>query len=463
MRSLLCAPLALLLALLLGNAAHADATPPDTVAGRTLADWLEVVNSGDRAKIVAYDKKYGQPEKDPDRIEGLHQATGGFSLVRIEKSEPLTVTVLLKEKGSDAMLRFELSVTDGTPTKIAGANLQQIETPADLAVPRMTQGEALEALGALIDKNAEADAFSGVVLVARREDVLYQRSAGLADREKKIEVTPDTRFRLDSMNKMFTTVSILQLMEAGKLELDDPIGKYLTDYPNKELASKVTVRHLLTHSGGTGDFFGPEFAEKRLTLREHSDYLKLFGARALAFEPGSKRAYSNYGFILLGAIVEKLSGMSYYDYVDKKVYAPVGMKRTGSLPESTAVEGRAVGYMKPDATWVRNDDTLPWRGMAAGGGYSTAPDLLRFAQALEAGKLVSKESLRLATTDKGLGFFVSGEGKLRTYGHGGGAPGMNGDLKVYPELGVVVVALSNLDPPAAERLSDYYVRRMPVD
>jgi len=101
--------------------------------------------------------------------------------------------------------------------------------------------------------------------------------------------------------------------------------------------------------------------------------------------------------------------------------------------------------------------------MAAGGGYSTAQDLLRFAQALEAGKLVSKTSLRLATTAPGLGFFASGEGPLRMYGHAGGAPGMNGDLKVYPELGVVVVALANIDPPAAERLTDYYVRRMPVE
>jgi CubicO group peptidase (beta-lactamase class C family) len=458
MRSFLCA----LFAVLLGNTVHAQVAVPDTVAGRALAAWLEAVNSGDRAKVVAYDTQFAQTEKDPERLLGLHEQTGGYTLVRIEKSEPLTVAALLQEQASDAMMRFELSVTDGTPTKIAGAKLQQIETPADLAVPRMKQREALDALGALLAKNAEADTFSGVVLVAHRGKVVFEKAAGRADREKHLPVSPDTRFRLGSMNKMFTTVAILQLMEAGKLGLDDPIGKHLTDYPNKELAAKVTVRHLLTHTGGTGDFFGPEFAEQRLTLRTHDDYLKLFGARALAFEPGSKRAYSNYGFILLGALIEKLSGMSYYDYVDRKVYAPAGMKDTGSLPESTQVPGRAVGYMKRDGAWVRNDDTLPWRGTAAGGGYSTAPDLLRFAQALESGKLISKESLRLATTPPGLGFIASGEGPLRTYGHSGGASGMNGDLRIYPESGTVVIALTNLDPPLAERLSDYYARRMPV-
>lgn len=458
MRVLLCA----FLALLTSVAAQAQVAAPDTPAGHALAAWLEALNSGDRAKVVAYDARFRQTEKDPERLLNLHESTGGYTLVRIEKSEPLEVIVLLQEKDSDTMMRLELAVTDEAAPRIAGSQLEPVETPPELAVPRMTQQESLGALGALIAKNAQADQFSGVVLVAHSGKIEYLRAAGLADRERKVKVGRDTRFRLGSMNKMFTTVAILQLMEAGKLSLDDPIGKHLTDYPNKELAAKVTVRHLLTHSGGTGDFFGPEFDDKRLELRTHDDYLKLFGARALAFEPGTKRAYSNYGFILLGALIEKLSGLSYYDYVDRKVYAPAGMKRTGSLPESTAVPGRAVGYMKQDGGWVRNDDTLPWRGTAAGGGYSTAPDLLRFAQALESGKLVSKESLRLATAGQGLGFFASGEGALRTYGHSGGAPGMNGDLKIYPALGAVVIALSNLDPPAAERLSDYYVRRMPA-
>ena len=452
-----------LFASLLAGAAQAQVAVPDTLAGRALAAWLEALNSGDRAKVVAYDKQFNQSEKDPERFRGLLEETGGYTLVRIEKSEPLKVTALLQQTGADAMFSFELAVTDNPP-KIASANLMPAETPKELAVPRMKEREALDALGALLAKNAEADKFSGVVLVGRGDKIVFERAAGLADRDKKVAVKGDTRFRLGSMNKMFTTVAILQLMDAGKLALDDPLAKHLPGYPNKELAAKVTIRHLLTHSGGTGDFFGPEWEKDRLTIRTHDDYLKLFGERALAFEPGSKRAYSNYGFILLGAVVEKLSGMSYYDYVDKKVYAPAGMTRTGSLPESTEVEGRAVGYMKGKDGWARNDDTLPWRGMAAGGGYSTASDLLRFARALEAGKLISKEALRLATatSDKGLGFFVSGEGALRTYGHAGGAPGMNGDLKIYPELGVVVVALSNLDPMAAERLSDYYVRRMPV-
>lgn len=455
--------LCVFLGLWMSAMAQAQVGVPDTPAGQALGAWLEAVNSGKRETVVAYDARFQQPEKPPERLLQLREETGGFVLVRIEQSTPLVVTALLQEKASDAMARFELTVTDGTPLRIAGAQLEQIETPPELAVPRMSQQAALDALDAAIDRNASDDKFSGVVLVAHRGEAVFVRAAGMADREKEVPVGNDTQFRLGSMNKMFTTVAILQLVEAGKLGLDDPIGKHLTDYPNQDLAAKVSVRHLLTHSGGTGDIFGPEYARRRLELRTHDDYLELYGTRVLAFEPGSQRAYSNYGFILLGALVEKLSGLSYYDYVERKVFAPAGMTHTGSLPESVEVPGRAVGYMKQGGVWVRNDDTLPWRGTAAGGGYSTATDLLRFAQALQSGKLISMESLQLANSGKGLGFFVSGEGALRTYGHAGGAPGMNGDLRIYPEIGTVVIALSNLDPMAAERLSDYYARRMPVD
>jgi D-alanyl-D-alanine carboxypeptidase len=148
------------------------------------------------------------------------------------------------------------------------------------------------------------------------------------------------------------------------------------------VAAKVTVRHLLTHTGGTGDIFGPEFDQQRLRLREHRDYLKLYGSRGLTQEPGSRFEYSNYGFVLLGALIEHVTGESYYDYVDDHVFHPAGMRSTGSLPESVEVPGRAVGYMRASPSggaWVPNTDTLPWRGTAAGGGYSTVGDLLRFA------------------------------------------------------------------------------------
>ena len=454
---------------LTGLAASAEAPPavPETPAGKVLAAWLAAFNSGDPALIRAFDESY---RPDPPLRElsgdGFRDQTGGFTLVRIEKSEPSSIVALLQEKSSDTIARIGFSLSAGESPKIASQSLEAIPRPADLAIPRMTEAAALAALSARAEELAKNDQFSGAVLVARNGKVLLEKAWGRANRETGAPVTLDTRFRLGSMNKMFTSVATLQLVEAGKLSLDDPIAKHFPDYPNKDVASKVTVRHLLTHTGGTGDIFGPEFAKNRLTLREHGDYVKLYGARALTHEPGAEARYSNYGFVLLGALIEKVSGMSYYDYVRTKVFQPAGMTSTDSLPETENVANRASGYMKHEGAWKPNTDTLPWRGTAAGGGYSTAGDLLRFAQALESGKLISKAMLTQATTPHrptyGFGFGLKGEGPSRSYGHGGGAPGMNGELRVYPQLGYVLVGLSNLDPPAASRVIDYFAQRMPV-
>jgi CubicO group peptidase (beta-lactamase class C family) len=246
----------------------------------------------------------------------------------------------------------------------------------------------------------------------------------------------------------------------------------LPAYPNKDVASKVTVRHLLTHNGGTGDIFGPEFDANRLSLREHSDYLRLYGSRGLGHEPGAEFRYSNYGYVLLGALIEKVSGQSYYDFVEQQIFRPAGMKSTASLPESADVPGRAAGYTKQEGKWAPNTNTLPYRGMAAGGGYSTVGDLLLFARALEKGKLIPEKLLAQATSKQasggpgfnyGFGFGVFGTDATTGYGHGGGAPGMNGDLRIYPKLGYTVIALSNLDPPAASRIVEFFTTRMPVD
>jgi CubicO group peptidase (beta-lactamase class C family) len=354
----------------------------------------------------------------------------------------------------------------------ADGRVELLATPrpasaVDLVLHRLTQAQALAALSDHAAERAAADEFAGAVLVARRGKVLLKDAWGRADRKAGVANTPATRFRIGSMNKMFTAVATLQLVEAHKLALDDPIGQHLRRYPNKEVAAKVTVRHLLTHTGGTGDIFGPEFDQHRLGLREHRDYLKLYGSRGLNFEPGARFEYSNYGFVLLGALIEHVSGATYDDYVRDHIFRPAAMRSTGALPEAVEVPERAVGYLRlsPASAWEPNTYTLPWRGTAAGGGYSTVGDLLRFAQALGSGGLLSEATLAEATRPHqqqyGYGFDVQGQGRLASYGHGGGAPGMNGEMRVFPELGYVVVALSNLDPPAASELVEFFTLRMP--
>jgi len=173
-----------------------------------------------------------------------------------------------------------------------------------------------------------------VWLWAKNGKAITSGARGKADRETGIDNTLKTRFRIGSMNKMFTAVATLQLVERGKLSLDDMIGKILPDYPNANVASKAKVRHLLWHTGGTGDIFGPKFEAHRLELKTLQDYVKLYGERDLQFEPGTKWEYSNYGFLLLGVLIEKVSGKSYYDFVAENIYKVARMANSGSEPES---------------------------------------------------------------------------------------------------------------------------------
>lgn len=427
-------------------------------ARQVFESWMDAFNSGNAAAQSAFDASHSPPRRFAS-FEGTRFATGGFTVVRYEKEEPTTVVALLQENNSDTIAQATLSLADEQSGKISVLTFRRVPRPDDLAIRRMPVEEATALTAQRVDLLAKEDLFAGVVLVARGDKVILERAAGYSDREANRPITSDTQFRIGSMNKMFTSVAILQLADQHKLSLDDTVGKYIPGYPAKDVATKVKIRHLLAHTGGTGDIFGPDFFKKRLELKTLDDYYRLYGARELDQEPGASFRYSNYGYILLGLIIEKASGMSYYDYVREKVFAPAGMTSTDSLPENESVPRRSVGYMRRNGQWKPNTDTLPWRGTSAGGGYSTARDLLKFALALQSGKLLSKERLEEASKaqvgDYGFGFITAGQAALRRYGHGGGAPGMNGELRIYPESGLVIVVLSNLDPPAATNIDNF--------
>jgi CubicO group peptidase (beta-lactamase class C family) len=398
--------------------------------------------------------------------------TGGFDLRKIEESSATRMSGLLQERSSDQFARFAMAVEDNAPHLITEWRLDAVPTPAEFAIARLSEAEMLEAAKARIDELVKDERFSGAVLVTKNGKPILSGSYGLADRERKIPNSAGTKFRIGSMNKMFTATSILQLTQTGKIKLSDPFGKYIADYPNKEAASKVTIEQLLTHTGGTGDIFGPQFEEHRKDLRTLQDYVNLYGKRGLEFEPGSRWEYSNYGFLLLGVVVERVSGKSYYEYVRENVYAPAGMSSTASLAEDETVPGRSIGYTSFGGGTVHsNVDTLPYRGTSAGGGYSTVEDLQRFASALLNHKLLNGEYTDLLTTGKvatprggkyAFGFFDDGaESGARHFGHGGGAPGMNAELQIYPQSGYVIAVLANLDPPAASRVSEFIANRLP--
>jgi CubicO group peptidase (beta-lactamase class C family) len=458
--------------LFIAAACQAQTQFPNTPAGNQAKAWLEAFNAGQADKYKEF-LRNSFPTRlqraDPDL--GFREMTGGFELKKVEESTPTKVVTLVQERLSDQFARMTIEVDTAEPHAITKLSLNAIPRPADFAVPHLSDSELVDALRKKLDEDVAAGRFSGAALVAKNGKTVFAQSYGLADREKKTPNTLQTRFRIGSMNKMFTAVATLQLVQSGKVDLKAPFGNYLTDYPNKDVASKVTIEQLLTHTGGTGDIFGPEFDQHRVELKTLRDYVNLYGQRALEFEPGSRWQYSNYGFLLLGVVVEKVSGQSYYDYVRDHIYKPAGMTGTASEPEEQMVAERSVGYMRSDAgAWQPNTETLPYRGTSAGGGYSTVEDLLRFATALQTHKLLNAQYTEMLTTGKvdagrgkyAYGFQDSMINGTRCFGHGGGAPGMNGILQICPAPGYVIAVLSNLDPPAATRVGDFITNRLPA-
>lgn len=448
---------------------------------RVMRLHLEAFNAADAeglkkfaAEHLSERERHGQP---PERVAegelGFRRRVGPFDIYEVERNTDTELSVALRTRGEfptygRAVWQFD----DSNPSLVVSRDLDQIDTPAKaLGAPRSAEEMARE-VDAKLSRLTAADEFSGAVLIAKGGRPVWQKAYGYADRDSKTANSLDTRFRLGSMNKMFTSVAVAQLVQAGKLKYTDTIAQVLPDYPNREAASRITIHHLLTHTSGLGDIFGPEFGQKKDSLREIKDYLQLFADKPLRFEPGKGWAYSNAGFIVLGLVVEKLSGQSYYDYVQRHIYDAAGMKSSGSFPKTDKVPNLAVGYTRgDDGKLVNNWETLPWRGMSAGGGDSTVGDLLRFAEALRSHKLLNAELTETVVTGKhqpgpdarrkyAYGFeehFVSGH---RVVGHSGGAPGMNGELDVLLDNGYTVVVLANLDPPAAQQVAAYISERL---
>lgn len=442
---------------------------------RQFSAWLEVFNSGDRDRYAEFLAGSFPSRLDSlDMAMALRESSGGLDLRKLERLSATEAAALVQERDSDQFTRVELTVDATEPHVITSLNLAAIPRPAEFPIARLSEEEAIRGIRDVLSEAAAADRFSGAILVAKDGQVLFSRACGLADRERGIPNTLQTRFRVGSMNKMFTAVAVLQLAEAGNVELTAPVGEYLAGYVNREVAARTTIHHLLTHTGGTGDIFTPEFKAHRLEIRTLDDYVRLYGDRGPEFEPGSRWRYSNYGYILLGAVIEKVSGQSYYDYVQAHICQPAQMTATGSQPEDQPVPGLSVGYMKPPgkAARVPNSETLPYRGTSAGGGYSTTGDLVRFAGALLGHQLLRPSSTQLLITGKAeigpgiryaYGFADSrdtdGNGWV---GHNGGAPGMNADLRIYPRSGYTVAALANIDPPAASRIAAWLDARLPT-
>ncbi|HRH42212.1 MAG TPA: serine hydrolase domain-containing protein, partial [Pyrinomonadaceae bacterium] len=447
---------------------------PATPVGQIAGEFLKILNLGDKQELFRFlqnsfteqSLKDTPPEDSMKYFERLYRQSGGIQVMSVSTDSNERFLVLdVKSKRSNHWARMFFVLSREQKNKLVEIGMFGTRSAEDIKAnawteKKLSQKEALKEIALHLAKDSAADRFSGTVLIAKGDQIIFQKAYGMAEKTFAVPNKIDTKFNLASMNKIFTAIAVAQLVEAGKLSFEDSLAKILPEYPNQLNAQKIKIKHLLSHTAGLGDFFdNPEFRPFRQKYQNPQDYFRLFADKPLFFEPGARFSYSNAGFVVLGAVIEKVSGENYFDYIREHIYKPAGMMNTDSYELTEVVPNLAVGYgrFEDDPMGVdprrSNIAFLPWKGSPAGGGYSTAPDLLKFVQAFRSNKLISakmKEVLIETKTkmigshrpgDYGYGFIIEEFLGKKVFGHSGGGAnsGINSHLKVFADGSYTVI------------------------
>lgn len=427
-----------------------------TSADQRVKEIIQLINSGDRKaahtfinqNFAASALKEDPLESRVDSFSQLYDFTRGVELQSLKEPKPNSLRALVRAKLTGQWRELMIELEEQPPHLIKGFDWVTRSTPPDKQPARkLSEKEIINELDAYMQKIAEGDVYSGVVLLAKEGRILFNKAYGEANKDFGIPNRTDTKFNLASLNKMFTSVAIAQLVEQGKLSYDDSLSNFIPDFPSKEAAEKIKIKHLLTHTSGLG---GYDVKASREGVRTVDNFLKLVKSDKLAFEPGTDQSYSNGAFLVLGKIIEKASGQNYYDYVRENVYKRAGMTSTDAYDLDLVNKNLAVGYEKrytDNGIVFRNNICEVGHGSPAGGGFSTAEDLLRFTTALRGGKLIGNNFVQTILSPKpevksptyGYGFNILNG----IAGHSGGDTGVNSNLEMFLNDGYTIIILTN--------------------
>jgi CubicO group peptidase (beta-lactamase class C family) len=434
---------------------------PTGPVGDHLRGYISALNAADLATAARFSADdlsadFDGP-RDAPRLQGYfknqHRVTGGIQPIgfRFDRASTQRGVLVFRDRIYESVRALSISFAVSGDHRIEA--LEPAPTPA-WAIPtpgRQSPAEVGAYAEALIDRGCRADIFSGAFLVAHDGKMLATRACGEADKRDHAPNTLDTRFNIGSMNKMLTAVAVMQLVEQHRVQLSDRIDAYLDDsWLPRSIASQITVAQLLEMRSGLGSYFDDGPTSRFQMNRSLNDYKPVMHAEPLMAKPGEKFIYSDTGYFLLGLVVQKASGEDYYEYIRHHVLLPAGMTRTDSYELDNPGENLALGYIfvGGDNPWRENRTFVPLKGAPDGGGYSTVGDLLKFANALEAGRLVTRSSLAELWTDHppdnwGAGFYVFASPAGRIAGKDGFGPGISSEMDIYVDKGYVVVGLSN--------------------
>lgn len=480
-------PPAFALAALLCAATTAAAAPsttmPDTPVGRVGSELMRHVNSDAPEQMRAWAATVLSPAvgKDDaaDFVDGLVSAvreSGGVTLTDAHTRQGLLVLTVKAHRGGQSVL-FLLAGDPAQPDKLGQAHLMPMDDPAlyaDWPTTAVSPAQMKRLIHAGLDRLVRTNGFSGCVTVADGGRTVFDECRGLAERNFSVPVDHQTKFHVGSIDKMFTAVAVAQLVEAGKLSWDATLAQLVPEYADHAAANDITVWQLLHHTAGLGDVLVPEYFARREQFNEPADFLDLIARQPKVGEPGKEWNYSNAGYILLGRIVEKVSHESYVDYVKRHVFAPARMDASGFDALNEVTPKLAVGYFHDglfSSDWKADWMKIPFKGDAAGGGYSTNADLLRFAQALREGKLVQSATLAKmfdGGVPAGPGSYAAGFGDRLSHGrhirgHAGGIEGTDANLQMVWGTDAAVALTSNQGPGQSWMLAEHIADLLAAD
>jgi len=316
----------------------------------------------------------------------------------------------------------------------------------------------------LTDYLNQIDDFSGTILIADGDEILEHRAYGLSNIENNVKNNLNSKFNLASISKLITSTATLQLVEKEIIHLDSTVGHYLPDYPNDTIRNHATIKHLLTHQSGIPPFYGKSYlTSDKLSYSRVDDYLDLFDSLSLNFFPGEKYEYGGGGFVVLGKIIEETSGMDYYQYIDRNIFAKANMKNSLAIPTDSVVNNTASGYTRfwGDQNYLSKNDHYTSKASPAGGHYSTALDLFHFMSSLRDNTLLQIDTyqelitprVRGYNTHLGYGIDIDGRYDETIIGHSGGWFGVRTELMYFEASDLTVVVLSNQDDDGSTRAS----------
>ncbi|MEN6312423.1 MAG: serine hydrolase domain-containing protein [Acidobacteriota bacterium] len=443
---------------------------PEGPRGARIMSFIQVINSGNAERITRFvneecTREFREMAPLNNHIStalGFLRDTGGIDFYGIRTytpERPGATVAIVKDRILGGWWGLTFRFGEAPKLLVAGLGMDAARQPAGVSELPLTSKQALDEIRTLADALIKKGWFSGSLLVAAGADVLVTAAGGEANKGDHALINIDTKFNLGSMNKMFTATAVARLAEAGKFSFDDPICKWIDEtWLPREVAGKITVRHLITHTSGLGSYFNEAYMKSSRDLfRKLDDYKPLIKDDKPVFTPGERFQYSNTGMLLLGVVIEKVTGEDYFDHIRKTIYAPAGMTGSDCYEMDYPVENLAIGY-SPDWTspyqWQNNLYKHVLKGGPAGGGFSTVKDLHQFALALLAGKFVSKPMLETMWTDfkganYGYGFQVVQGPAGKVVGHSGGFPGINSKLDIYLDSGYIVAVMSNYDNGAS--------------